>query len=165
MESVSKEKDKQLKEKLKNNYSVRYGSWGAARADFPEILTFYWPYDREEYRDRARRTSDFVEDFEFEELYAIAFEREQYAEYEKNFEEKYDNRSVKLNPSEIPEVAEDLIEFMIIPKSMNWMIIFDHEGDISFNGNKKFIEEVKNFFEDWEELSEFPERRDFGRRD
>lgn len=160
MEILSEKKDKDLKEELKDKFSV-HTSWGANRADYPETLTFYWPYDKGEYRSRVRRTSDFIENLGFEKLYAVAFEREQYAWYEKNFEEKYKNRSVKLNPSEVPEITEDLVEFMVIPDSMKWMIIFDHEGDVSFNGDQTFIEEVKNFFNDWEKLSEVPAKRNF----
>lgn len=159
MESVSEEKDRELKEELEDRYSIRYGNWGAGRADFPDRLTFYWPYDKEEQRERTERAAEFVENLDFQELYMVAFEREQYAWYEKNFEEKYDSRSAQIKSSEIPQVAEDLVEAMVLSESLEWMILFDHEGDITFYGGEEFIEEVKDFFDDWKKLSEFPERR------
>lgn len=159
MEPVSEEKDRELKEELEDRYSIRYSNWGAGRADFPDRLTFYWPYDKEEQRERVERTAGLVETLGYQELYMVAFEREQYAWYKKNFEEKYDGRSAQIKASEIPQVAENLVEAMVLPKSLEWMILFDHEGDITFYGGEEFIEEVKDFFEDWEKLSEPPERR------
>lgn len=53
----------------------------------------------------------------------------------------------------------------MVPKSKEWLIVFDHEEDISFNGKKEFVETAKEFFDDWGQLSEFPERRKFGKSD
>lgn len=159
MEIVSEEKDEKLKEDLKDRYSIRYGNWGAGRADFPDRLTFYWPYNKEKQQERIKRTVEFVENLGISDLYMVAFKREQYAWYEKNFEEKYNNRSAKIEPSEILQVAEDLVETMVLPETLEWMILFDHEGDITFHGSEEFIEQVKEFFDDWEKLSDYPDRR------
>jgi len=158
MKFLSEQKDEELKEELKDSLSV-HTSWGAGRIDMSERLTFYWPYDQEEYSERVRRTSEFLEGLKYMDLYAVAFSRDQYAEYDKTFERKYNNKSVELSSQEIVEVDQDLIEFIIIPESMDWAVIFDHEGDISFNGDKAFIRQVKQFFDDWEDLSEVPEKR------
>lgn len=158
MEKLSEKRDRELKEALKQKYSIRT-SWGARRADFPEDLNFYWPHDREEYIERCERTAEFIKGLKFEDLYAVAFGGEQYAEYEKNFREKYGSASNSVRPEEVPEAAEDLIEVMIVPESLDWMIIFDHEGDICFNGDEAFIERVKSFFSDWKTLNEVPDRR------
>ena len=159
MDVVSEEKDEKLKEELKNRYSIRHSNWGAGRADFPDRLTFYWPYDKEEQSERIERTVEFVENLGISDLYMVAFKREQYARWEKNFKEKYNNRSTRIKPSEITQVAEDLVEAMVLPESLEWMILFDHEGDITFHGSEEFIEGVKGFFKDWGKLSEYPDKR------
>lgn len=158
MKFLSEEKDQELKQGLKDRFSV-HTSWGASRVSMDQSLTFYWPYDRKKYCETVRRTSEFFEGLKYKDLYAIAFSNEQYAGYEKTFERKYNNKSVELSAEEVIEVDQDLIEFIIIPESMDWAVVFDHEGDISFNGDKAFIRKVRDFFDDWEELSEVPEKR------
>jgi len=159
MEVLSDKEDSELKKEIKDRYSIHETAGVTYIADSEEAVKFYWPYDREEYKEIVGRTADFLNSLNFENLYAVAFKEEQYIDFEENFEEKYDNKSVKIAPKELNEVSEDLIEFMVVPESKDWIIVLDHEGDIAFNGDKAFIREVKDYFDDWEELSEVPERR------
>lgn len=105
MEVLSEDEDSELKEELKERYSI-HTSWGAGRADVPERLTFYWPYDSEEQMDRVRRTAEFVDTPEFDQLYLVAFKREQYHTWEETFEEKYSSRSARIKTEGLPEFTK-----------------------------------------------------------
>lgn len=122
-------------------------SWGGARLDFANALVFPWPYDREEYDDRVERASKFLNSRE-ENLIVVAYEEEQYMPYSKNFlEENSDTFEIKA--SELPSINGNLNEFILVPEGLEWALVFDHDGRISFNGDEEFIGEVKEFFPDW----------------
>lgn len=170
MRPVSEKKDRELKEELEDRYSIRnprnmegmenkVTRWGSGRVNHEERLIFHRTKISDNYKQIASKVSEFVTDLGLERIYSIAFEDEQYANFDESFKEKFDNKSAAIEPSEIPQITDDIVEFMVVPESLEWIIVFDHEGHVSFNGGEEFIEEVKDFFDDWEKLSEFPDGR------
>lgn len=158
MDILTDKKDQELKNRIKEKYSIHETAGKRFRADSEDGVKFYWPYEVTSYENLVEKTSDFLKSINFDEVYAVAWKEEQYIEYEENFMEKYNNKSVKIDISELNEVSNDLIEFMVVHESLDWIIVFNHEGDIAFNGTQDFVEKVKEFFSNWEKLSE-SERR------
>lgn len=158
MRILTEAEEGEIKNRLKQEASVYKRGWGAGRADYEEIRVFYWPFDKQEYRSRVEKLPELIEKLEHNKLYAVAFKQEQYGEFADNFEQKYENSSLEIQPEDVIELSQELVEFMVVPESLEWMIILDHEGDISFNGEKEFIQKVKNHFPDWEQLSQLSEQ-------
>lgn len=143
-----------LRENLRNNMEKDHcvkNSWGCSRLDFAKALVFPWPYDREKYDDRVERASEFL-DSRDEGLIVVAYEDEQYMPYSKNFLEE-NSDTFKIKASDLPNINEKLNEFILVPEDVEWGLVFDHDGRISFNGDKKFIRGVKEFFPDWRVLT------------
>jgi len=53
--------------------------------------------------------------------------KQQYLQYEEKFKDKYEGSSV-----EISEVDDNLIEWHVVPKPIDWIVLLDHEGNIVF---------------------------------
>lgn len=91
----------------------------------------------DEYDDQYIKALDVIEQFD-DSLYILAFERGQYVpKAKKKFEETMKEKVVEISIDEIKEIFNHLVIFYVLPQDKEWIVLFDHDGNVHFSGKIK----------------------------
>ena len=150
MRLLSEDEEDKVKETLESQKYFRrsmLGNPGSFSASKDKTASLDRESIERSEEDIEQKIVSLIEDEDYDKLYGVVYEEFQWApKFSKKFENKYKNSSIELTPSEISTISEDLLEVNIVPNHMDWIIVFNHDGNIFFHGNKKFRKKVKNIF-------------------
>ncbi|EGQ43715.1 MAG: hypothetical protein J07AB43_05920 [Candidatus Nanosalina sp. J07AB43] len=99
-------------------------------------------YEQDE--DRESKALDAIGELN-DSLYILAFESGQYVpKAKKTFKEDMKENVVEVSFDEVECILNDLVIVYVLPRNMEFIVLFDHDGNIHFSG--KIISNAKRSF-------------------
>lgn len=156
MRILKPKEDERLREEF-HDLKLIATNHGTDESFYNEKIVFYHS-NKENYPINFHNLMDFIDQRDPETLYALLYENDQEDRSKPIFNEKYEGRSAEIEIDEINEVEKDLDVIYLLPEGFGWLIKLDRDDNIRFYGDKEFMDEVKDFFPNWKELTERPEK-------
>lgn len=133
MRVLSDEEDRKFRKKIREEVGFRHepcDGWEPLDIE----CCFTVDYSHENYERNFQKTLDLVRTRE-DSFFILAFEEGQYVpDSAQKFKEDMDEKIVEVSYSELEKITHDLIIVYILPESLDWIILLDHDGNIHLSG-------------------------------